>query len=271
MRLKFILIVLLFLPSVYAFNPNATLNDYPEFLLKGSNADVYFDADFVISSSGDYAESTAATYLIKNLQTDYSFEFEIVDPVTGSVIRNKARIPEKYFLKSILKDIQIEDIYKINAVVLGTPCSNKWIESILGVSKKDCGSYFKKNEGILKLIITGYHTTFLISGDTGSTVFEITRYFHEQMMNPLRKKKMDLEDKKEIRINLNDLVISKSRFLGDFRNETRTSILNQTRFERQQFVKEMVEEQKLSKELKSKETEVLSAIRKIRIALFKGS
>lgn len=271
MRLKLILIALFVLPSVYAFNQNATLNNYPEFLLKGSSADVYFDSDFVISSNNDYVESTTASYLIKHLQTDYSFEFEIVDPVTGSVIMNKARIPEKYFQKSILKDIEVENIYKINAIVIGTPCSNKWVESILGVSKDNCHDYFKKDEGLLKIIISGYHTTFLISGDTGSTIFEIARYFHEQMMNPLRKKKMNLEDKKEFRINLNDLVISKSRFLGDFRNETKTSALNQTKLDRQQFVKELVEEQKLSKELKSKEQEVLSAIRKIKSALFKGS
>lgn len=128
---------LLFSGSVIAL----ALADYPDMFFEGDK----FGAVIITSSEREYAETIAVNYLLNTLTNHYRV------PRRTRYGRYAARTTQE--LPKVVRDVEVKNIFRTDAVVIGTPCSNSKVRELLRVPVQQCGEAFSFFEGgLLKLI-----------------------------------------------------------------------------------------------------------------------
>lgn len=121
-----------------------TLEDYPKYFF----TDNAFNA-VIIKGNMEQPEERLATNMLVNQLSHFT------------------TYPEGMQNKIIASD-KI-DYTTTNAIVVGIPCHNYAVSALLGI--RNCNTYFKPGEGLIKLVMLDENTYVVVTGYSGREVF----------------------------------------------------------------------------------------------------
>lgn len=140
MNLPRIVILTIILAVSAAFCYGADLSDYPNQFIKNG----VFDAVIVIGDNSDVADAIGAVDIATSLQYNS----------TKRIASGSAKLAS-----------EIDDITKINAIVVGGPCANAAAARLMGYPK-NCLEGFTRGKALIKLFEFGDKVSMLVAGAT---------------------------------------------------------------------------------------------------------
>jgi len=160
------LVIILLLCSTLA--AAQTISDYPQLFFYGRT----FNAVIIKGDSRETHEINAVNYMLTALPKKYFIMTSTGYAGDYYVLRTTAaEVHSKVRLASEVKDLNT------NAIVIGTPCNNAWVQKLLNIT--DCKNSFKRDEGLIKLIKQDGFNVLVITGGSPYMVYEAARYLND--------------------------------------------------------------------------------------------
>jgi hypothetical protein len=176
--MKKLVIFLLCTTLVYAQN----LAEYP-----GMFFDVRdFNALIIKGDVREAGEINAANYLLTRIPKKYL----VLVPIEYGGGYYSIRAREQVLGGKVRLASQVSEL-TTNAIIIGTPCHNVWIQKLLNIV--DCENYLKPNEALVKLMTANGHDVLILTGYDGVMVYEATKYLHERPPFLLQARELKLK------------------------------------------------------------------------------
>lgn len=144
------------------------LQGYPYYFFTGHT----FNAFIIKGSERGVGEKNAANLIINSIPEQYRF---LKRTDYGGGYYQIRVFPEALFgsVKILGKDRF--DYRMKNGIVIGTPCNNRLVAELLDI--KNCGTYFRPGEGMIKLVQAHGHIYLIISGYGDDEVWATANLF----------------------------------------------------------------------------------------------
>jgi hypothetical protein len=157
------LVIILLLCSTIA--AAQMISDYPQLFFYGRT----FNSIIIKGDTREAYEINAVNYMLTALPKRYFIIESTGYAGDYYVLRTTAEeIHSKLKLASEVKEINT------NAIVIGTPCNNAWVQKLLNIT--NCKNHFKRDEGLIKLITYNGFNVLILTGGSPYMVYETVRY-----------------------------------------------------------------------------------------------
>ena len=151
-----------------------SLAGYPYYFFTGKT----FNANIIKSAAPSSGERIATNLIINNIPNQFR---HLSMTKYGSGYYQTRIFPEELQGKVFALGNPRMGDYKIqNGIVIGTPCSNPVVAYLLGITS-NCNSYFKKSQGLVKLVEANGRLYLVITGYSGDEIQATAQLFNQRV------------------------------------------------------------------------------------------